>query len=126
MKLQALLLLGCLPLGAVACGAMIGNDYVVSEAVCSLDEDCPSHETCDLATKRCQPPKGWTCDARYYDEGKQGPSRLACDCGCGLPDPDCADGSLAACDYCDDAGSCSFRPCSNDPSIAPKNNATCE
>ena len=43
-------------------------------------------------------PDGWTCTASYYgsDDG--------CDCGCGIPDPDCPDATEASCtyDWCSD------------------------
>jgi hypothetical protein len=46
-------------------------------------------------------PAGWTCPAEYYgaDDG--------CDCGCGVIDPDCADGTVASCEFCSQASSCS-------------------
>jgi hypothetical protein len=47
---------------------------------------------------------GWTCDPTFYD-GYDG-----CDCGCGIPDPDCGWGScetpgcyVTGCEYCWDA-----------------------
>lgn len=51
------------------------------------------------------PPAEWTCDAARYDDGD------ACDCGCGVPDPDCDGGGAAepgtgvdnpVCDVCVD------------------------
>jgi uncharacterized protein (TIGR03382 family) len=38
-------------------------------------------------------PEGWTCSAGFY-QGDDG-----CDCGCGIPDPDCADTAAETCDY---------------------------
>jgi len=41
------------------------------------------------------PAPGWyDCRADYYDDG------FFCDCGCGAFDPDCANSTLAACQYC--------------------------
>jgi hypothetical protein len=51
------------------------------------------------------PPDSWTCPERLYNDGTQ------CDCGCGFRDPDCADGSLEACDKCNGLGSCSAAAC---------------
>ena len=61
---------------------------------------------------------GWTCDPSYYDDG------FYCDCGCGVVDPDCADASIASCDFCDEG--CDSVVC-DDPSsiINPTNNAVC-
>jgi hypothetical protein len=47
-------------------------------------------------------PPGWTCSGEYYGTGD------GCDCGCGIIDPDCTDGTLASCDYCDLPGSCDW------------------
>lgn len=38
-------------------------------------------------------PPEWNCSAQYYD------ARDGCDCGCGAPDPDCAEATIEACDY---------------------------
>ena len=43
---------------------------------------CGSGETCGF-TSQCVP-ASWKCDQSYYADG------LACDCGCGAADPDCA------------------------------------
>ena len=55
-------------------------------------------------------PAAWDCNASYYDTND------GCDCGCGVIDPDCDSGSVAACgfEWCD----------SGDP--APTNNWQCE
>lgn len=39
-------------------------------------------------------PAGWTCDPFWYG------AMDACDCGCGEPDPDCADATAASCEDC--------------------------
>ncbi len=38
-------------------------------------------------------PADWNCNSGYFD------SDDGCDCGCGVLDPDCTDGSIEACDY---------------------------
>ncbi len=43
-------------------------------------------------------PATWTCDPTYYGAAD------GCDCGCGALDPDCADATAAACEYCDGCG----------------------
>ena len=47
-----------------------------------------------------------------------------CDCGCGVIDPDCANGSAASCAYCDDLGSCSYAGCPGQ--IDAGDNSTCD
>ena len=44
------------------------------------------------------PPAEWTCDAGFFG------TEDGCDCGCGALDPDCTDGTFAACEFdqCDD------------------------
>jgi hypothetical protein len=58
----------------------------------------------------------WTCDPGYYNDG-------VCDCGCGMIDADCADATVASCDYCDDEGSCNTASCPG--KINPTNNSVC-
>ncbi|HEY2775375.1 MAG TPA: hypothetical protein VGK20_15135 [Candidatus Binatia bacterium] len=53
---------------------------------------------------KCAVPGAWTCDPGFYADG-------FCDCGCGIVDPDCADATVASCQYCDDAGSCGTGVC---------------
>ena len=49
----------------------------------------------------CDVSKAWNCDMALYGSGG------ACDCGCGLLDPDCnSDSRASACDTCSEAGSC--------------------
>ncbi len=59
----------------------------------------------------------WNCDDSYYgtDDG--------CDCGCGIPDPDCADGDIATCEFCSDEGSCNPWGCPG--IIDPDDTALC-
>lgn len=48
----------------------------------------------------CSPFPGWTCDPLFYA------SEDGCDCGCGIPDPDCSDEKAQSCDFCTDEGGC--------------------
>lgn len=59
----------------------------------------------------------WNCDPDYYgtDDG--------CDCGCGIPDPDCADADIATCQYCNDPGACNVWDCPG--TIDPDDTANC-
>jgi len=59
----------------------------------------------------------WTCNFLYYGTND------GCDCGCGIPDPDCTDTTVGSCVYCDDPGSCSTGICP--ANIDPTNNAVC-
>jgi hypothetical protein len=52
---------------------------------------------------------------RAYRDGR------TCDCGCGFPDPDCENGSLASCDVCNQG--CSGAPCPG--SIDPDDTTAC-
>jgi hypothetical protein len=64
-------------------------------------------------------PPGWTCPVWWYGDAE-------CDCGCGVIDLlDCADGTVASCDYCGEPGSCSplFSDCPGD--IDPTQNSLC-
>ena len=60
----------------------------------------------------------WTCYFEFYDADD------GCDCGCGIIDPDCADATVASCEYCSGVGSCGdLGGCPS--KIDPVNNATC-
>ncbi|MCP4501850.1 MAG: hypothetical protein GY822_17970 [Deltaproteobacteria bacterium] len=98
------------------------------------DFDCPvtndlavcEFELCDL-TESPKPgttylcfPGDWTCNGDLYDEESG-----ACDCGCGILDPDCDDATTASCENCGATGSCAEG--STCPGgIAPTDNATCD
>ncbi len=69
------------------------------------------------ATLPDQPSFWWDCPLEAWGDGR-------CDCGCGLRDPDCADGDLATCDECDGPGSCSGAPCPG--RIKAEDNRHCE
>ena len=62
-------------------------------------------------------PAGWNCLPWFYGAAD------GCDCGCGVIDLDCADGTVASCDYCDGYGSCSWSYCPGD--IDPAQNWLC-
>jgi len=49
-------------------------------------------------------PMGWTCPYFTYGDGH-------CDCGCAVPDKDCAGPELELCEVCGGAGSCSPGAC---------------
>ena len=56
-------------------------------------ENCSGYDTTGCTDD--QIPAAWSCDAGLYSDGN-------CDCGCGVLDPDCADGNAATCqnDHC--------------------------
>jgi len=72
----------------------------------------------DLTTCAGGPP-GWTCPPEFYGTAD------GCDCGCGVLDPDCDDGTVASCEFCGEPGSCSsvFSDCPGD--IDPIQNWLC-
>lgn len=93
------------------CGAPDIDCLSTDSSVCS---DCPGDGCAPYDCSRISPtdnahctsaPPAWSCSARLYADGSQ------CDCGCGAPDPDCIALGSAACDHCDDAGSCSNQAC---------------
>ncbi len=87
-----------------------GNGSCVDDYSCrGLDPDDNSRCT-DSA------PETWDCDIETYGDG-------ACDCGCGVRDLDCEDGTIGACEFCNVAGSCSDDACPG--SIDEEDNAVC-
>ena len=80
-------------------------------------ESCGGSES--LSGTRIDAPPGWTCPVWFYGTAD------GCDCGCGVIDPDCIDGTVASCEYCDGEGSCSlaFSGCPGD--IDPAQNWLC-
>ena len=72
-------------------------------------------QNCDGSDAVC----GWNCNPQYYG------SVDGCDCGCGIPDPDCSSPDVSVCEYCDDAGSCSPMGMGCPGTIKPSDNATC-
>jgi hypothetical protein len=94
---------------------------------CGAQGSCAQYDwssTCEAidASKNsaCVPAQhvtGWTCAPGHYG------SADGCDCGCGVADPDCANGRPEACDRCDDDGACShFVGCDL---LSEGNNAKC-
>lgn len=55
-------------------GGFFGPNEVATETACTRYSD-PDAAVCST---------GWTCYADFYD------TDYSCDCGCGIPDPDCA------------------------------------
>jgi hypothetical protein len=103
------------------CGDGIDND--LDGLIDDEDPDCAPPEVCGdgidndldgLIDEECAPPS-WTCNPAYFGVAD------GCDCGCGAPDPDCSGPESAACDFCDDTGSCA-QDCSQ---IDPNDNASC-
>ncbi|MFZ9888614.1 MAG: hypothetical protein ACO3JL_14035, partial [Myxococcota bacterium] len=85
------------------CGVVDPDCADATEASClynncdiGLVPSASANETCEAPTA----PAEWTCAESFFgsDDG--------CDCGCGVVDPDCADGTAASCDFnnCDVAG----------------------
>jgi hypothetical protein len=100
-----------------SCTAICGNDVVETGEICDGTDlqgvTCADfgftggtlacNATCnnwDITGCTSGPPVGWTCLPEFYGNAE-------CDCGCGVPDLDCADDTLASCDYCGFPGSCS-------------------
>lgn len=82
--------------------------------LCSVDGECDAaipercftlgfHEGTDEAFGLCTPrfPATWTCEGARYEDG------ATCDCDCGAPDPDCADGARAV-RGCESGEACVF------------------
>lgn len=111
------------------CGCGLVDPDCESEAleactVCSAAGSCAEGQPCagyiDLYNNAgCGMIPGWTCDEGFY-EGMDG-----CDCGCGLPDPDCEMPTLKLCEYCNNFGSCSDLDCVANPDLDPENPAQC-
>lgn len=58
--------------------------------------ECPAPEP-NCPVSQCfhqDPPVGWTCGGAYYG------ALDGCDCGCGIPDPDCPSLAAEDCDWC--------------------------
>ena len=120
-----------------ACAASSYGDGMCDCGCGVVDVDCPdataaSCQVCDASScspLNCKgvnaadnahcptPPYTWQCSPRLYGDGAR------CDCGCGAVDPDCASLGVAACDRCDDPGSCSAQACPG--LIDPTANAHC-
>lgn len=103
-----------------------GDDYfsgqgaAAGEHIVSVSSWLPSGPVGTYRLEICATSlQDWTCNPQDYGAND------GCDCGCGLPDPDCL-GRLEVvyCDFCDRPGTCN--PSGLCPgSIDPANNATC-
>ncbi|HEY3356974.1 MAG TPA: hypothetical protein VGQ83_27235, partial [Polyangia bacterium] len=114
---------------AAACGDGVAAGDEVCDGADLRGEDCVSRGfpggtlACGPAcaafdTSACTgAPAIWTCPAEYFGAGD------GCDCGCGAVDPDCADATVASCQFCTAAGSCATGDCP--ANIDPSNNAAC-
>jgi hypothetical protein len=80
--------------------------------------DCSGIQTNNNTLCTNSAPPEWTCPRRYYRD-------QACDCGCGARDPDCANGTLGVCKFCNDPGSCSTAATCAQSTIDPANNGKC-
>jgi hypothetical protein len=87
-----------------------------SAGSCNL-ADCPGRIDPADVTACLAPPAGWTCTAATYGDGHQ------CECGCGIPDPDCASSSVGSCENCLAVGSCAKGLCPS--TILAGDNAHC-
>jgi len=124
------------PPAAWKCSAYRYADGYTCDCGCgAVDLDCPddtaaSCQSCyECGSSTCpglvdptdisaciKPPQNWYCQTYLYGDGY-------CDCGCGAPDPDCADNLKTTCKRCSKyEGSCSPDDCST---ILPMNNALC-
>lgn len=63
---------------------------------------------------------GWRCASGFYEDGD------LCDCGCGIPDPDCENELAESCDFCETPGSCSLGQGTCPAAIDPADNSTCD
>ena len=70
-----------------------------------------------VATHECLSVGVWRCQEWHYGTND------GCDCGCGIPDPDCADATSASCEYCEYPESCSAPDCSE---ISSSDNSVCD
>jgi hypothetical protein len=105
------------------CGAL---DPDCADATVASCHHCPeyagscSEQYCadvnPVDNSRCNPtaPEGWVCDQDWYGDG-------GCDCGCGVRDLDCANGTSQVCQHCL-GESCSEPGCAT---IDPDDNAIC-
>ena len=103
------------------CGAVDADcqdDSIESCEVCNLPGSC-SFGSCPGAIDAtdngiCHVPGAWSCPEAYYGDDE-------CDCGCGVPDVDCASSSVDVCERC--FHGCSHSVCPG--SIAPNDNRVC-
>jgi hypothetical protein len=109
---------GCAALGDCCADVCTQCTLDSCGTLCDTDADCAAGERCNFTTGECQPAVlGWSCSISFFgtDDG--------CDCGCGIVDPDCADASVASCEFCAGTGSCNDAGCPGN--IDALDNATC-
>jgi hypothetical protein len=87
-----------------------------AEGSCS-GQECPGLIDPDAVEDCVQPsvPNAWTCYPGDYG------SSLRCDCGCGVPDPDCRSNDAALCETC---GNCGIYQCPD--SLLPGDTTQCK
>ncbi|MBC8070776.1 MAG: hypothetical protein IAG13_20790 [Deltaproteobacteria bacterium] len=122
----------CYPHPECADNPQCGNDSIEGAEECeSADlagQDCVGlgftggvlacSDTCAFDTGACTVPGEWTCNPGFFADS-------ACDCGCGIVDPDCADASVDVCVFCNDEGSCDEDGSMCPGDIDPIDNAHC-
>ncbi len=100
-------------------GSTIDACTVCSNAgSCTMGNECLGYVRA-FNNGQCGMYPGWTCEEFFYDADD------GCDCGCGLPDPDCETPTLASCVFCDNFGSCSELNCMNNPDLDPMDPSQC-
>lgn len=81
----------------------------------------PCYEVVDGSVLGVTTIEGWTCTTGFYAAGD------GCDCGCGIVDPDCPDGTAASCDFCiEGSGSCVPTGVDCEQAVLPDDNGTCD
>jgi hypothetical protein len=71
-----------------------GDSNVEGSEECDPPDGTTCDASCYVIDDVVNVPPEWSCDAAWYD------AQDGCDCGCGAPDPDCADSAPATCAYC--------------------------
>lgn len=100
--------------GAVLAGASCSS-LGFDSGTLGCAADCVSYDTSGCVG--AEVPADWSCSPMWYADG------YGCDCGCGVVDPDCANTSAAACDFCSNVGACNEGPCPG--TINADNNWAC-
>lgn len=102
--------------GDVSEGAFDASVFICTDSQQAFDEVDGQVALVDAASRASAPvafafgdiapeaPAEYTCGETYANAD-------GCHCGCGAPDPDCADTTLESCTVCNAEGSCSFSSC---------------